>query len=68
MDPENNQQKTDNFELEVIIKSKRHLTESEIKTKNEENGDQQQREEEKSESTNFLKIQPGSVESDDFIL
>ena len=31
--PENNQQIKDNFELEIIIKSKRRLTDSEIKSK-----------------------------------
>ena len=34
--PENNQQIKDNFELEIIIKSKRRLTDSEIKSKQNE--------------------------------
>lgn len=72
--PENNKQKKDTFELEIIVKSKRYLTESEIKAKNEENSDStkaednQRREEEKSESTNFLNVHKPSVDSEDFVM
>ena len=67
IEPENNQQIKDNFELEIIIKSKRRLTDSEIKNKQNEN-EQSNAEEEKQSETTYLKVQARSIESDDFLM